>query len=190
MDRRHYLCPTAELEENHLHIAHGSVGRYTQAMGGVKVAPTDILSHLPASRRCRDLGFDGRRAVDSTQVLVVDADIARCGDVAEMIQTIGRLGTLLAHSSSDALTIASELLPGFVLLNTDLPQLECYRLATMLHRSAVLCDSRLIALTTEIASMDRGAALTAGFEQFLTLPLQQTALESVLTGRSHRGPER
>jgi DNA-binding response OmpR family regulator len=107
-----------------------------------------------------------------------------------MIQTIGQFETLFAHSSSDALTRASEFLPGFVLLNADLPQLQCYRLATMLHQRAALCDSRLIALTIEIASMDRHAALMAGFEQFLTLPLQPAALKSVLTRRSHRGPER
>lgn len=144
---------------------------------------------LPTGR-CRDPGFDGRRTVDSTQVLVVDTDSARCAVIAEMIQTLGRFRTLLAHSSTDALTIASEVLPGFVLLNTDQPQLQCHGLAKMLHQRAALCDSRLIALTTEIAAMDRCAALTAGFEQFLALPLQRAALESVLTSRSHRGPER
>lgn len=173
-----------------MHIARASIASHAQATDHIKVDATDILSHLPASRRCRDLGFDGRRTVDSTQVLVVDTNRSRCDDIAEMVQTIGPLESLFAKSSSDALTIASEFLPGFVLLNMDLPELECYRLATMLHQRAPLCDSRLIALTTDVTSMDRRAALIAGFEQFLTLPLQQAALKSVLMGRSHRGPER
>jgi CheY-like chemotaxis protein len=140
-------------------------------------------------QRCRDLGFDGRRTVDETRVLIVDADHEGCGRVAGMIHLIG-LETAFACSKSHALAIADEFLPGFVLLNTDQAHLECYRLASMLHKRAVLCDARLIALTAEIVSTDRRAALAAGFEQFLTLPLQQGALQSVLTGRSHRGPSR
>lgn len=172
-----------------MHIGFELVGSRAKAASDVKV-DANILAHPPASRRCRDPGFDARRTVDSTRVLIVDTDNSRCNAIAEMVQTAGRLETLFAHSYSAALTIALESLPGFVLLNTDLPQLQCYHLATMLHQSAALCDSRLIALTTQIASMDRCAALTAGFEQFLTLPLEQAALKPVLTGRSHRGPER
>ena len=149
-----------------------------------------LLARVLDPGRCRDLAFDGRQTVDSTQVLIVDTDNSRCRDIAAMIQTIGQLEALVAHSSHDALTLAAECLPGFVLLNTDCAELECYPLATLLHQSAALRDSRLIALTAAITSMDRRAALTAGFEQFLTLPLEQLALASVLTGRSHRGPDR
>ena len=73
---------------------------------------------------------------------------------------------------------------------TDLSDLDCYQLASAFQQRAGLCRARLIALTAEIAATDRQAALSAGFEQFLTLPLQQTALERVLTGRSHRGLDR
>ena len=149
-----------------------------------------LLADVPPSMRCRDLGFDGRQTVDSTQVLIVDTDTSRCHDFAAMIQTISQLEVCFAHSSHDALRNASECPPGFILVNTDLIELECYRLATLLHQSAAVCDSRLIAMTTDITSIDRRVALTAGFEQFLTLPLQRNALESILVGRSHRGPER
>ena len=166
------------------------MGSHVQLIHDVERETAAIASHSPPSVRCRDLAFDNRLTVDSTQVLVVDTDLVRCAHVAEMIQTIGGFETLFAHSGSDALILACGFLPGFVLLNTDLPQMQCYRLATMLHQRAALCDSRLIALTTEIISMDRRAALMAGFEQFLTLPLQQDALKTVLTCRSHRGLER
>jgi CheY-like chemotaxis protein len=182
---RHPVGP----ENNHLHIGPEFVVPYAKVMDHVKV-DARLSPDMPAPGRCRDLSFDGRQSVDATQILIVDTDSSRCHDIAAMIQTIGQLEALVAHSSHDALTIAAECLPGFVLLNTDVTDLGCYRLATLLHQSAVLCDSRLIALTTDITSIDRRAALTAGFEQFLTLPLQQIALESVLTGRSHRGPER
>jgi PleD family two-component response regulator len=179
-----------ESEESLLHTGRESVGSHVQVINGVKGEVAAIASHSPPSGRCRDLAFDNRRTVDSTQVLIVDTDRVRCAHVAEMIHTIGGFETLFAHSGSDALILASDFLPGFVLLNTDLPQMQCYRLAKMLHQRAALCDSRLIALTSEIISMDRRAALMAGFEQFLTLPLQQDALNSVLTCRSHRGLER
>ena len=172
-----------------MHIGPDFVIPYAKAMDHVKV-DTRLSPGVRAPRRCRDLSFDARQAVDSTQVLTVDTDQSRCRDIAAMIQMIGQLEAFVAHSGRDALRIAAECRPGFVLLNTDVTELECYRLATLLHQSAALCDSRLIALTADITSIDRRAAFTAGFEQFLTLPLQQVALESVLTGRSHRGPER
>ena len=140
--------------------------------------------------RCRDLGFDRCRRVDSSRVLIVDADCSECDEVAGFVQQLGGFATQCAYSADVALRIATELLPGFVLMNTDRRALDCYRLASMLHQRAGLHETRIIGLTGEIATVDRQVALAAGFEQFLTLPLRQAALEKILTCRSHRGLER
>ena len=128
--------------------------------------------------------FNRYRPADSGRVLIVDTDWLRCDEVVGFIQDLGGFDTQCTRSAHAALTVATEFQPGVVLMNTDLSDLDCYQLASAFQQRAGLCHARLIALTSEIAAADRQAALLAGFEQFLTLPLQQTALLRVLTGRS------
>lgn len=139
---------------------------------------------------CRDPGFDRRRGVDSSRVLIVGADHSVCDEVAESVRTLVGLEIRCASSADVAVRVATEFLPGFVLLDSDALDIDCYRLASVLHQHAGLYEARIIGLTREIATVDRQAALSAGFEQFLTLPLRRAALEAVLTRKSHRGLDR
>jgi PleD family two-component response regulator len=139
---------------------------------------------------CRDPGFDRRRGVDSSRVLIIGADRSVCDEVAGSIRTLGGFEIQCAYCADAALRVAAEFLPGFVLLDSDGLDIDCYRLASVLHQHAGLYEARIIGLTREIATVDRQAALSAGFEQFLTLPLRRAALEAVLTIKSHRGLER
>lgn len=150
----------------------------------------DVVSSLPVGSPYRDLRFNRSRTLDPARVLIVDADFSRCASIAVRVHTAGRFETRLAYSSGIALTVATEFLPGVVLINTDLPDLAGYSLASALHRRPGLSEARLIALTTEIAATDRSQALAAGFEQYLTLPLQQPALERVLLPGSLSGSQR
>jgi CheY-like chemotaxis protein len=134
--------------------------------------------------------LNGYRPACSGRVLIVDSDGPRCDEVVGFIQTLGGFETLCTGSANGALTVATEFQPGVVLMNTDLSDLDCYHLASEFQQRAGLCQARLIALTAEIAATDRQAALLAGFEQFLTLPLQQAALVRVLTARSPRALDR
>jgi PleD family two-component response regulator len=149
----------------------------------------DVVMSLP-ERTYRDLGFNRRQTVDPSRVLIVDADFSRCAGIAVLVNIVGRFETRLAYSSGVALAVAADFQPGVVLISTDLPELASYRLAAALHQRSGLFEARLIALTAEITSTDRGQALAAGFEQYLTLPVQHAALERVLMRRSHRGVER
>ena len=153
-------------------------------------SPADVVSSLPVRSPYRDLRFDRSRTVDPARVLIVDADFFRCDSIAVRVHIAGRFETRLAYSSGIALTIATDFLPGIVLINTDLPDLAGYSLASALHRRSVLSEARMIALTTEIGAADRSQALAAGFERYLTLPLQQPALERVLLPGSLSGVQR
>jgi CheY-like chemotaxis protein len=157
---------------------------------GANTAPgsvEDVVSSLPVQSPYRDLRFNRSRTVDPARVLIVDADFSRCASIAAGVHIAGRFETRLAYSSGIALTIATDFLPGIVLINTDLPDLAAYGLASALHRRSGFSEARLIALTSEIAATDRGQALAAGFEQYLTLPLQQPSLERALLPGSLSG---
>jgi DNA-binding response OmpR family regulator len=139
---------------------------------------------------CRDLAFDRRNGIDSSRVLIVGAEQPGCDEVARSVRRVRGFEVRCVNAADVALRVASEFRPGFVLLNADGLGFDCYRFASLLQQRPGLYETRIIGLTNEIATVDRQAALAAGFEQFLTLPLRQAALDAVLTGNSHRGPER
>jgi len=133
---------------------------------------------------CRDRNLSLSMAIawDPVRILIV-ADLVGSMQIATLVHMIGRFQTRIASSAETALNVACDFVPAIVLMNTNLPDLASYRLASALRWQSGLPSPRLIALTDDIPSNDRGRALTAGFEQYLTLPLQQTALESVLVPR-------
>lgn len=130
-------------------------------------------------RRDRGLSLPKCMSLDPVRILIV-ADLVASMRIAMLVHSIGRFQTRIACSAEAALNIACELLPTIVLMSTDLPDLASYRLASTLRWQSRLPSPRLIALTDDIPSNDRRRALTAGFEQYLTVPVQRTALESVL----------
>ena len=116
-----------------------------------------------------------------TRILVVDGNASRCAGIASLIEGISPFDTRLAQVAEIALAIANDFLPAIILINTDLPHLAGYRLASVLHLRPFRSQARLIAFTAEIAAADRRRALAAGFEQYLSLPVERAALERVLT---------
>jgi CheY-like chemotaxis protein len=132
-----------------------------------------------------------RRAlsVDPIRILIV-ADSGTSIQIAALVHSIGRFETRIACSPDPALSIARDFLPNIVLMSTDLPDLAAYHLASALRWRHGLPSLRLIALTDDILGTDRGRALAAGFEQYLTLPVQQAALESALVSRLESPPLR
>jgi CheY-like chemotaxis protein len=136
-------------------------------------APGDSNSILPDQLPYTPL------ALDPIRILIV-ADLAASTQISALVHSIGHFKTRIASSADPALNIAHSFLPNLVLMSTDLPDLASYRLASALRWHSGLPSLRLIALTDDIPSTDRGRALAAGFEQYLTLPVQQAALESAL----------
>jgi CheY-like chemotaxis protein len=137
------------------------------------------LHHYPWLRRAL--------SVEPIRILIV-ADQGISTQVATLVHSIGRFETRMACSADPALDIARSFLPNIVLMSTDLPGLAGYRLASALRWQSRLPSLRLIALTDNIPSTDRGQALAAGFEQYLTLPVEQAALESILISRLESRP--
>jgi CheY-like chemotaxis protein len=144
-------------------------------------APSDSNSILPDQLPYASLSLDPIR------ILIV-ADLAASTQVAALVHSIGQFETRMASSADPALGIARYFLPNIVLMSTDLPDFASYRLASALRWRSGLPSLRLIALTDDIPSADRGRALAAGFEQYLVLPVQQAALESALVPRLGNHP--
>jgi PleD family two-component response regulator len=138
------------------------------------------LEQVPERTRYREEWSGRFESVDPVRVFVVDSDVGRSVELVAQVHAIGSFETRAASTSDSALRVADDFLPNIVLLNTDLPDLAGYRLATTLRWHSRLPGVRLIALTSDIAAVDRPRALAAGFERYLTIPVQHATLESVL----------
>jgi len=116
------------------------------------------------------------------RVLIV-SQVVECIGVAALIHSIGQFATRMACSAETALKLGRQFLPDIVLLTTDLPDLASYHLAAALRWGSGTPFPRMIAMTNDILPGDRNRALAAGFEQYLIVPVQREALESVLRQR-------
>lgn len=131
----------------------------------------------------------GALSVDPIRILIV-AEMGTSIQIAALVHSIGRFETRIACSPDPALSIARQFLPSIVLMSADLPDLASYHLASALRWRYRSPSPRLIALTDDIPGTDRSRALAAGFEQYLTLPIQQAALESALVPRPESPPRK
>jgi CheY-like chemotaxis protein len=131
----------------------------------------------------------GALSVDPIRILIV-AELGTSIQIAALVHSIGQFETRIACSPDPALSIARQFLPNIVLMSTDLPDFASYHLASALRWRYRSPSLRLIALTDDIPGTDRRRALAAGFEQYLTLPVQQAALESALTPRLESPPRK
>jgi CheY-like chemotaxis protein len=132
--------------------------------------------------------FLGRvTSLDPVRVLIV-SKLHECVAIAALVHSIGRFSTRMACSAASALTRAADFAPDIVLLTTDLPDLASYQVAAALRWRTGRSAPRLVAMTDDITASDRSRALASGFEQYLTVPVRRTALESVLLRRVGRVP--
>lgn len=145
------------------------------------------LEQIPHRARYRKEWFNRRQSVDPVRVFVVDADLGRSARVAAQIHAIGSFETRIAATADSALRVAADFLPNIVLLNIDLADGASYHLATNLRWQPRLVGLRLIALTSDIPGADRRRAFDAGFEQYLTIPVRQSTLESALRASPQHG---
>jgi CheY-like chemotaxis protein len=174
-----------QLRSNRLQSSGGAValfrGRALRAAATASFSATtaDALAFLSGNTRYRDRYLP---SVDPVRVLIV-AKFAECAGIAALVHSIGRFATRITCSADAALKVAGEFLPDVVLLTTELPDLASYRVAAALRWGSGHAAPRLIAMTDDILAGDHNRALAAGFEQYLTPPVQRAALESVLRHR-------
>ena len=152
------------------------------AAASLTATAADALEFLSGNTRYRGPYL---LSADPVRVLIV-ASFGECVGLAALVHSIGRFETRVAFSAEAALRLAGEFRPHIVLLSTGLPDLASYRLAATLRWRSGRALPRLIAIADDFLGGARNRALAAGFEQYLTLPVQREALQEVLRHRPSR----
>jgi CheY-like chemotaxis protein len=125
--------------------------------------------------------------------LIVDGEVESARTLGRLLRKWGYRNVRCEHSASAALESAAGFSPDIVLLDIELPGLNSYELARVLHQHPRLQSMRLIALTHSGEHPGRERARASGFERYLVKPVTATALREILNTPSpwpHSPPHR
>ena len=116
------------------------------------------------------------------RVLIVDDNDDAALSLATLLDIDGHEART-APNGKKALEIVSDLWPDVVLIDIGLPDMSGYDLARLSRATVGKANVLLIALTGRNQADDRRAALDAGFEHFMTKPVNYEALLGLLMSR-------
>jgi CheY-like chemotaxis protein len=113
------------------------------------------------------------------RVLIVDDNEDAALSLATLLEIDGH-DARTAFNGTTALGIISDLWPDVVVIDIGLPDMSGYELAKLARKTNGTANVVLIALTGRSQSEDRRAAILAGFQHFMTKPVDYEALLGLL----------
>jgi signal transduction histidine kinase/CheY-like chemotaxis protein len=157
----------------------GTLTAYSQGPG----TGSEFILRLPAARPPAAPDHSGNphaTTVPRRRILVVDDNV----DAAESLALILGYGgheIRTAHGGRDAIRIAQEMRPDVMILDLGMPDMDGYAVARVIRSDPHLAHTRLIALSGYGQPEDLRRTATAGFDAHLIKPVEQAALERVLS---------
>jgi len=112
------------------------------------------------------------------RILIVDDNEAAAEGLKKLLQHRGHEVRVL-NAGAAVLATASDFLPGVIILDIGLPDIDGYEVATRL-RNDLHTDATIIALTGYGQEEDRIRAKSAGFDHHLTKPVGLRDIEALL----------
>jgi PAS domain S-box-containing protein len=122
----------------------------------------------------------------AARILVVDDNVDTARGMARLLKLLGH-EVAMAHSGPEALDVAREHRPEFVLLDIGLPGMDGYEVASRLRREECSLGAVIIAVSGYGQDEDRRRSKEAGFDHHLIKPLDHDALLSLLSGGGNGG---
>jgi CheY-like chemotaxis protein len=111
----------------------------------------------------------------SRKILVVDDNAASRELIREVLEMNG-YDVIEAADGEDAVHRARESVPDLVLADIQMPRLDGYGVLRELRADPRLSGLRVVALTAFAMQGDRERALDAGFDGYITKPVEIAAL--------------
>ncbi len=158
----------------------GSVEAHSEGLG----QGSEFIVHLPILRQAPPPAPPPPPAARETsrRILIVDDNTDSARSMA-ILQTRRGHVTRVAFTGPDALAVAVEFRPEFVLLDIGLPGMDGYEVARHLRATPALAGAFLIAMTGYASPEDLLAAKQAGFDEHLVKPVDLDTLRDLLRTR-------
>lgn len=115
----------------------------------------------------------------SARILAVDDVLHNLELLTYLLQAAGHQ-VVGATTGSEALLLAADRRPDLVVLDLQLPDLDGYEVLAQLRAHPDLADIPVIAVTAYAMVGDRDAALAAGFDGYLSKPIDPMTLTGAI----------
>ena len=117
------------------------------------------------------------------QVLVVDDNPVNLSILEEVLD--GEYRVSFARNGAEAIRIAAECLPEFVLLDVMMPGMDGLEVCSRLRETAGMRDAVIIMVSAKAMPSERAAGINAGANDYVTKPFDEVELLGIL--RRHAG---
>ncbi len=162
-------------------------GRITASSAGVGLG-SEFVVRLPAADRPPNPVISApvapkaeAPATRESRILVVDDNEDTARGMARLLRLAGHR-TATAYTGPQAIDVAREFRPGFVLLDIGLPEMDGYEVAARLRRDEGGRHAVIVAISGYGQADDRRRTAEAGFDHHLTKPVDFAALEAIIAG--------
>jgi CheY-like chemotaxis protein len=120
-----------------------------------------------------------RKGGDSRVIMVVDDEDGNREILRIFLIWSGYI-VIEASNGRDAVEIATTLCPDLILMDLAMPIMDGFNAVRLLREVPLTSDTPIVACTAHDTPTHRAQALSAGFDEFLTKPIDFIKLESTL----------
>jgi len=163
-----------ELHGGEISVYSDGVGRGSEFRMRIPrddVAPTAAKAAQPAQTG---------PAVSQSDLIVADDNVDAADTLASLLELEGH-EVRVAHDGRSALQLATERMPGVMLLDIGMPDINGYEVARAIREKAPAGHVLLVALTGWGQPGDKQRAREAGFDHHLTKPVDFNELSAILS---------
>jgi PAS domain S-box-containing protein len=176
--------------EGGLGIGLTVVKKLVEMHGGSVVAKSkgvgqgsEFTIRLPVATRpsvpSANLPAQADRTDNKARILVVDDNVDTAQGMVRLLSLIGH-ETAIAHDGNQALQVAREFRPEFVLLDIGLPGMDGYQVAARMRQEECCKNSVIVAVSGYGRDEDRKRSTEFGFDHHFSKPLDHDALLSLI----------
>ncbi|WP_435011153.1 ATP-binding protein [Tundrisphaera lichenicola] len=160
---------------------HG--GSITAASNGLGKG-SEFTIRLPAAKRPVVTRQEAASAEEGktkkARILVVDDNVDTARGMARLLKLLGH-DVAVAHCGHEAIEVAREYRPEFVLLDIGLPGMDGYEVASRMRQEERCRHAVIVAVSGYGQDEDRRRSKEAGFDHHLIKPIDHDALRSLLS---------
>ncbi|MHC5536931.1 hybrid sensor histidine kinase/response regulator [Singulisphaera rosea] len=145
---------------------------------------SEFVIHLPRVQEPILAGATGNGQKDQvhrkSRILVVDDNVDTARGMARLLKLVGH-EVATAHDGHEAIHVAREFEPEFIMLDIGLPGMSGYEVAAKLRKESCCEDAMIVAVSGYGQEEDRRRSREAGFDFHLTKPVDLDALLALLS---------
>lgn len=171
------------LSKQIIELMNGAIGADSKHGAG-STFWIELQTAKPSTALKKELQFEDSDLNGTYSVLYIEDNASNLHVVEAMLRHYPALKLISATNGSIGLEAAKEYLPDVILLDINLPDMNGYDILKILRQSSTTSNIPVIALSADAMSIDVERGLAAGFDDYLTKPVDANKLFDVIAKHS------